>query len=129
MLGEHGYVGLILFLLLWLLVWRDAVWIMRRTQNREDLRWASRLAQLIQVSLVGYAVGGTFLNLAYYDVPYNLLVALVLTRLLVAKAIEEVDSAQPVRAVRTDEIADGMPRLKPTQSVTADGSARCGADS
>ena len=111
MLGEHGYVGLILFLLLWLLVWRDAAWIIRRTQNREDLRWASDLARMIQVSLAGYAVGGAFLNLAYYDVPYDLLVALVLTRLVVAKAIEPLDSAQPVGAHRIDEIAEGMPKL------------------
>jgi probable O-glycosylation ligase (exosortase A-associated) len=88
-LGEHGYVGLALFLMLWFLVWRDAAWVRRQARAREDLRWASDLAQMMQVSLVGYAVGGMFLNLAYYDVPYNLLVALTLTRLLVAKATEE----------------------------------------
>jgi hypothetical protein len=46
---------------------------------------------MIQVSLVGYAVGGAFLSLAYYDVPYNLLVVLVLTRMLVDKAIKTAD--------------------------------------
>jgi probable O-glycosylation ligase (exosortase A-associated) len=88
MLGEHGYVGLMLFLLLGILVWRDASWIIRQTRSRSELRWASDVARMNQVSLVGYAVGGTFLNLAYYDVPYNLLVALVLTRILVEKEIK-----------------------------------------
>jgi probable O-glycosylation ligase (exosortase A-associated) len=88
MLGEHGYVGLMLFLLLWILVWRDASWIIRHSRSQRELQWAPDLARMTQVSLVGYAVGGAFLNLAYYDVPYNLLVALVLTRILVEKEIK-----------------------------------------
>jgi hypothetical protein len=42
---------------------------------------------MIQVSLVGFFVGGAFLSLAYYDVPYNLLVAVVVTRLLVEEEL------------------------------------------
>jgi putative inorganic carbon (HCO3(-)) transporter len=96
MLGEHGYLGLLLFLLLWFLVWRDASWINRETRGRDALHWASDLARMIQVSLAGYAVGGAFLNLAYYDVPYNLLVALVLTRILVEKEIKNSQEAVAV---------------------------------
>jgi probable O-glycosylation ligase (exosortase A-associated) len=82
MLGEHGYVGLGLFLLLWYLVWRDASWIIRETKNRSDWAWASDLARMIHVSIIGFAVGGAFLNLGYFDVPYYLLAAIVLTRRL-----------------------------------------------
>jgi probable O-glycosylation ligase (exosortase A-associated) len=109
MLGEHGFVGLALFVLLWVLVWRDASWIIRQSQDQETLRWASDLARMIQVSLVGYFVGGAFLNLAQYDVPYNLLVALVLTRGLVEKQIEGVhhrNGEVPVSAIDT---ADQQP--------------------
>ena len=88
MLGDHGFLGLALFLLLWILVWRDASWIIRQSRNQKELRWASDLARMIQVSLVGYFVGGAFLSLAYYDVPYNLLVALVLTRVLIEKEVK-----------------------------------------
>jgi len=98
MLGEHGYVGLALFLLLWYLVWRDAGWIIRHSRDRTDLQWALDLARMIQVSLVGYAVGGAFLSLAYYDVPYNLLVVLVLTRRLVEKELERGDEKAEVPA-------------------------------
>jgi hypothetical protein len=38
------------------------------------------LARMIEVSLVGYAVGGAFLNLAYFDGPYYLMVALMVIR-------------------------------------------------
>ena len=98
-LGEHGYVGLALFLLLWFLVWRDASWITRQSRSHGELRWAFDLARMIQLSLVGYAVGGAFQNQAYFDVPYELLVALVLTRVLVEKEIKglELKEGAPVR--------------------------------
>jgi probable O-glycosylation ligase (exosortase A-associated) len=107
MLGEHGFVGLALFLLLWLLVWRDAAWIDRQTRRREGMQWASDLARMIQASLVGYAVGGAFLNLAYYDVPYNLMVALLLTRILVEKQLRTEEEA--VRAAAPRAPAETMP--------------------
>jgi probable O-glycosylation ligase (exosortase A-associated) len=96
MLGEHGYVGLALFLLLWILAWRDASWIIRQSRSQKELHWASDLARTIQVSLVGYFVGGAFLSLAQYDVPYNLLVVLVLTRVLVEKGIKSTDQKEEV---------------------------------
>jgi hypothetical protein len=34
---------------------------------------------MTQVSLTGYFVGGMFLNLAYWDMPYFLMIALVVT--------------------------------------------------
>jgi len=93
-LGEHGYVGLMLFLLLWYLVWRDAAWIIRQTRSHGELRWALDLARMIQVSLIGYAVGGAFQNQAYFDVPYDLLIALVLTRLLVEKEVKRLEEQE-----------------------------------
>ena len=97
-LGEHGYVGLMLFLLLWILVWRDASWIIRNSRSQRELQWALDLARMIQVSLVGYAAGGAFLSLAYYDVPYYLLVALVLTRLLVEKEVKGLERKESAPA-------------------------------
>ena len=35
---------------------------------------------MIEVSLAGFAVGGAFLNLAYFDGPYYLMAALVVIR-------------------------------------------------
>jgi len=98
-LGEHGYVGLTLFLLLWFLVWRDASWIIRQSRSLGELRWAFDLARMIQLSLVAYAVGGAFQNQAYFDLPYELLIALVLTRVLVEKEIKTLESKEgaPVR--------------------------------
>lgn len=77
-LGEHGFVGLLLFLLLWLFVWRSAGRLRVRGQQLPQTQWLSHLGAMCQVSLAGYAVGGAFLSLSYYDLPYNILVLVVL---------------------------------------------------
>ncbi|MHB1200474.1 MAG: putative O-glycosylation ligase, exosortase A system-associated [Polaromonas sp.] len=76
-LGEHGYVGLILFVTIWLLAFRTAGKIRQDAKKRPETLWLHQLAGMCQVSLVGYLVGGAFLALAYFDLPYNILVVLV----------------------------------------------------
>lgn len=87
-LGEHGYVGLMLFLLFWFFVWRDASFIIQQTRKRNGWAWANELARMIQVGLVGYAVGGAFLSLAYYDLPYYMAAIVVVTRRLLQKEVD-----------------------------------------
>lgn len=94
-LGEHGFLGLFLFTLLWFLVWRDASWIIRHCRNREGWTWAADMARMIQVSLIGYFVGGALLQLAYYDGPFYLLIVIVLTRILVQKEIAATEGKDP----------------------------------
>lgn len=88
-LGEHGFIGLGLFLLLGFQVWRMGTWIIRNTAGHDEYKWATSLATMIQVSLVGYAVGGAFLSLLYFDLPYYLMAAMLATRVLVEKDIQE----------------------------------------
>ena len=103
-LGEHGYIGLILYLLFWLMTYRTAGRLMRMTKNRLDLEWAGQFGAMAKVSLVGFAVGGAFLSLAYWDMPFYLAVALVATDLLVKKElaekptkVESQDASTPAR--------------------------------
>ena len=79
-LGEHGFVGLALFLALGWFTWRAATDAKRRARKRRDAQWVMTLSDMIKVSLVGYAVGGAFLSLAYFDLPYYLLVLAVASR-------------------------------------------------
>lgn len=88
-LGEHGFIGLGLYLLMGLLTWRTGSWIIRNTRKLEEYRWAHGLATMIQVSLVGFATGGAFLSLLYFDVPYYLLSAMIATRVLVERELKE----------------------------------------
>ena len=78
-LGEHGFVGLIVYLIIWFLSWKTAKKIMKLTRNSEKDKWAYDLASMLQVGMVGYAVGGAFLGLAYFDLGYHIIVILVLT--------------------------------------------------
>ena len=79
-LGEHGFVGLFLFLLLWILVWFSAGRLRTQGKKLPQTMWLSHLGSMCQVSLAGYAVGGAFLSLSYYDLPYNVLILVVLGR-------------------------------------------------
>lgn len=79
-LGNHGFIGLFLFLALWITTIHSAGWL--RKNGRADPRtaWTADLGAMIQVALIGYAVGGAFLSIAYYDFPYDLMVLIVITR-------------------------------------------------
>jgi len=78
-MGEHGFIGLSLFLLMGLLAWIRAQQVIKRCKNDPENKWASDLAAMVQVSLIGYAAGGAFLGLAYFDLPYHLMVIILLT--------------------------------------------------
>jgi putative inorganic carbon (HCO3(-)) transporter len=76
-LGEHGYFGLLLFLLLLVFGWRTGTQVIRHCKDKPELNWASRLARMCQVSIIGYMVAGTFLSMAYYDLLYYILIILI----------------------------------------------------
>lgn len=84
-LAEHGFVGLFIFLMLFLQYWRTANKVIKITKNSEQNKWALDLAAMLQVSFVGYTVGGAFLGLAYFDLFYHYLVILI----MVLKLLEE----------------------------------------
>ena len=76
-LGEQGFVGLLIFLCIWFMVWGSAGRMRKQGLKQPQTKWVSDLGSMVQVSLAGYAVGGAFLSLAYFDLPYNLLILVV----------------------------------------------------
>jgi probable O-glycosylation ligase (exosortase A-associated) len=112
MLGEHGFVGLALFLLLFLFTWRSAAAIIRRTRKDAEIKWMSDLAAMVQVSLVGYAMGGAFLGLAYFDLPYHLVaIVIILTSLLEQRKSAPV--AQPAPGLASGPVPVANTRAGP----------------
>lgn len=79
-LGNHGFIGLALFLPIWLSTWVVAGRVRVQAAQVPQARWCSELAAMCQVSLAGYLVGGMFLSLSYFDLPYNVMMLVVLTR-------------------------------------------------
>lgn len=86
-LGEHGFLGLALFLMIFGFSWLNGTWIVDNTKSKPSLQWARDLAAMCQVTLVAYAVGGAFLSLTYFDLPYYIVVILVLLRRFVNQAL------------------------------------------
>jgi probable O-glycosylation ligase (exosortase A-associated) len=88
-LGEQGFVGLTLYLLIWLMAWRSASWIIKNAKKHKETEWMRDLAAMLQASMAGYAVGGSFLGLAYFDLFYQLLAVLILCKVLLKQYLAE----------------------------------------
>lgn len=113
-LGEHGWVAFSLFLLFWALVWRMCGQVSRLAQGRSDHHWAFWLAQMVKVSMVAYFVGGAFLNLAYWDVPYYLFAAIAITRSI----LQQAEARQsPLQAAPGDTVDPGASAVLPGSQV------------
>ncbi len=85
-LGDHGFMGLLLYLTLGVLAYR-AAGRLGRGVGAGDAAWASTLGSMIQVSFVGYAVGGAFLGLSYFDLYYCLISIVVGAQLAVRQSL------------------------------------------
>ncbi len=98
-LGEHGFVGLFLFVSLGLVAWLSCSQLFKLARGHPELVGLSDLGRMVQVSLVGYAAGGAFLGLAYFDLYYNLVGIVILAKILAHDHIEmiagELESGRP----------------------------------
>jgi probable O-glycosylation ligase (exosortase A-associated) len=109
-LGEHGFIGLGMFLLLAVFAWLRANQVIRVCKNDPEKKWAADLAAMIQVSLIGYGTGGVFLGLAYFDLTYHLMIVLVLAakfsgvldKKLLQTTLQVPDKALPHPSARWD---------------------------
>jgi len=104
-LGEHGYIGLFLYLSFWFATYRLGDKITKLTAGKDDLQWANMLGSMAKVSLIAFAVGGAFLSLAYWDMPFYLMVILLCTHRLVCNPLAQATQAKTV--------ADPAPRATP----------------
>lgn len=88
-LGEHGFIGLAIYLSLLIVAWRLASKIIKISKTSLLNKWAYDLASMIQVSIVGYAVGGAFLGLSYFDLLYHYFVILAVLLRVVQQSVSE----------------------------------------
>jgi len=93
-LAEQGFIGLLLFLSLGFFAWRLASKTIKACKGKEELTWAYWLASMSQVSLIGYASGGAFLGLAYYDLPYHIISIIVVLHAVVMKEVSNRETGE-----------------------------------
>jgi putative inorganic carbon (HCO3(-)) transporter len=96
-LGNHGFIGLFLFLAIWGATWRSAGWLRTQKSQPPEAKWTADLGAMCQVALAGYFVGGAFLSLTYFDLPYNIMAMIVLTRVWVEKQSWKTEPVNPSR--------------------------------
>jgi len=107
-LGEHGYIGLTLFLGIGLIAFFTCSRTHRLSRGHPDLRWASDLSKMMQVSLVGYATAGVFLNVATFDLYYHALAIIVVARCIVREELAQV-AARPNVTADHDQTGEAAP--------------------
>ena len=105
-LGDHGFVGLGLYVLILVAAWLNTLVVLNASRTRPDLAWAKQLARMLQVSLVGFLVGGAALSMAYYD---GILLLFALTGAL----------AQVSRQPAAEAVGETTPRWKQARPATA----------
>jgi len=86
-LADHGWPGLIMFLLIIWLTWRSLSKMIKETKDDQDSSF-NLLARMLQVSLVAYMTGGMFLSLSYFDLPWHLIAIVMLLPQMVKKRKE-----------------------------------------
>lgn len=77
-MGDLGFVGLLLFLGILANALLTSLAIRRLTAGRPDLLWARNLGDLLAVSIAAYMVSGAGVSLGYFE-PMYMLVALMAT--------------------------------------------------
>lgn len=95
-LGEQGFVGLFIFLTLFGFAWGSANYLRVQGRRQPETQWLSDLGGMLQVGFVGYAVGGAFLSLSYWDLPYNMMVMAVVGRRWLARKEWLTEKPEPL---------------------------------
>ncbi|GAB5450536.1 MAG: putative O-glycosylation ligase, exosortase A system-associated [Halioglobus sp.] len=100
-LGEAGWPGLILFLLVLFLVWRQLNQVIALTRDDESKQDYNFLASMMKISLIAYMAGGAFLSLSYFDLAWQIMaITVALTTQMKERASEEGTHDSPRTAKR-----------------------------
>jgi probable O-glycosylation ligase (exosortase A-associated) len=105
-LGEHGFTGLALFVGLivsTLVSLRRLVW---KTRGDPTQQWICSCAQMLEVSVLGYAASGAFLSMSYFDLFYHVVAITVILKTLVNAPATVPEVAMP------PELASGRALVK-----------------
>lgn len=94
-MGNHGFIGLFFFLMVFISTYWAAGRLRVAAKGHPEAQWCDALGAMCQVSLVGYAVGGALLSLSYFDLPYNVMMLVVLARVWVARKAWLTEPAYP----------------------------------
>jgi probable O-glycosylation ligase (exosortase A-associated) len=79
-MGEHGFLGASLWFGLLGSVFFSLWWVRSFAKAYSEISWMGDLAGALQISFVAYAVVGTFIDAAYFDMLYYLVAIVVILK-------------------------------------------------
>ncbi len=106
LIGEHGWVGLGLFVLAMGFSLLTLSRIRRLAKRSPEVAWAGNYAHMLQASLAAYLVTGAVLSAAYFDLAYQLMVLVPVLHVIAAR---EVAAGQGVPVPPPAPVATTMP--------------------
>jgi probable O-glycosylation ligase (exosortase A-associated) len=86
-LGEHGFLGLGVFMALLVAALLSLRRLRRIAPGVPEIPQLADYAQMLQLAIVAYAVSGAFLPLAYFDLYYYLIVGVIVLKTLTMRAL------------------------------------------
>ena len=91
-MGDLGFVGFSLFLILLINVFRTRNQIKRLSASYiSRFRWAVDLSDMLTASMIAYVVGGALLSAAYFELPYILIMLMECIKQQIIVAIAKGD--------------------------------------
>lgn len=100
-LGDLGFVGLFLFMLILAVALLNCSWIARAAKRHPELAWAGDLARMLQISMIVYMVSGAALSMAYFEGFWILVALLSRLKRTVRDTIERpagITATEPARS-------------------------------
>ncbi|WP_018141272.1 putative O-glycosylation ligase, exosortase A system-associated [Thioalkalivibrio sp. ALJ7] len=118
MLGEHGFIGLALFLMLLGFSLLTLFRLSREGRQRDETLWIAEWAWALAIGLIGYMVAGAFLSLAYFDLYLAFIAMAIVLRRELLEAVPIAAPVQQARAPQTVEPKAETPKSSGTPSET-----------
>ncbi len=94
MLGEQGFVGLALFLLLIGSCFKSLWELRRKTRLYPELEWVNPYTHMLQVTLLAYMANGATLGRAYFDFFYQVVALVIVLKILAQRQLNESEALE-----------------------------------
>ncbi len=101
MLGEHGFIGLGMYLMLLCYCLTTLSALKFRIRRESTVQWAKHYPDMLQVAMLAYILGGAFLGRAYFDLFYHLVASTVVLKRLVFEHVTLAKQAPSNSSPRT----------------------------
>jgi len=96
-LGDHGFVGLFIYLSAMVTAFFKARRVAKRARLQGAPAWIANAATMVQLSLFAFALGGAALSFAYFDLTFTLF---ALAQLLDARILPATAARQIIKPAR-----------------------------